>query len=190
MVPPILKDDQEGQLIDGKLRSAEWRARAARSKTTDSNRKDAAVRAPAEHDLYTPPTRYAGSVMIPADQLPLDPGGQQTLEEKQPRDARKHDDLARSVLREPHRASRRGDGRAISARSRGARRRRSRSRYRPILRTAGGKSASRSREADAGCGHRRPGDRRRSPASEVATASCFARFVSPPPPAASRSWHA
>jgi hypothetical protein len=79
MVPPILKDDQEGQLIDGKLRSAEWRARAARSKTTDSNRKDAAVRAPAEHDLYTPPTRYAGSVMIPADQLPLDPGGQQTL---------------------------------------------------------------------------------------------------------------
>src|SRR5450432_64 len=88
MVPPILKDDQEGQLIDGKLRSVEWRARAARSKTTDSNRKDAAVRAPAEHDLYTPPTRYAGSVLIPADQLLLDPDGQQTLEEKQPRDAR------------------------------------------------------------------------------------------------------
>jgi hypothetical protein len=73
MVPPIPTDQDQGRLIDGKRRSAQWRDKDAARKAADSKDKHADDSAMAARDLYKPPTGLRQSVMIPADQLPLDP---------------------------------------------------------------------------------------------------------------------
>jgi hypothetical protein len=72
MVPPILTDEDKGRVVDGTARSAEWRAKAARSASRNNASEHSGDGAAEDHNLYAPPTGYAGSIMVPADQLPLD----------------------------------------------------------------------------------------------------------------------
>jgi len=57
----------EGKLIDGTTRSAEWRAAAARSAATGTDGEASHSEATGEDSRYTPPTSFKGSVMIPAE---------------------------------------------------------------------------------------------------------------------------
>jgi hypothetical protein len=69
MVPPIVTDEEQGQLIDGKPRSAYWRAKNAELEAAKAAKQAPSDSATGNNDPYSPPTGFAGSVMIPADQL-------------------------------------------------------------------------------------------------------------------------
>jgi hypothetical protein len=77
MVPPIPTDQDEGTLLDGNARSAQRRDREAERQAIEAHK---AARANGDHDgeledtRYSPPTEFAGGLMIPADQLPREVG--------------------------------------------------------------------------------------------------------------------
>jgi hypothetical protein len=79
MVPPTSTNETTGQRVDGLARSAQWRdvdaahkaeqARKAAEANSDQHGDTAA------NSRYSPPTELRRSLMIPADQLPLDSAG-------------------------------------------------------------------------------------------------------------------
>jgi hypothetical protein len=81
MPTPTSTDQDTGRVLDGKPRSAQWRDKEAERKAA-KQRPAAEARTAAEarnrqgdaatNSRYTPPTGFTGSLMIPADQLPLD----------------------------------------------------------------------------------------------------------------------